>query len=107
MKNMNISCIENCLHCHKTCFQTAMTHCLNLGGKHIEPEHFRLMIHCAKICETSANFQLSDSKFIAEICKLCEEICVACAKSCEEIGNMDQCVEACRTCADSCRTMAA
>lgn len=100
------TCIENCSSCHKTCLQTAMTQCLNMGGKHLEPEHFRLMLDCAKICETSVYFQLSGSKYSADICKVCAEICTACADSCEEVGGMEECVTACRTCAESCTAMA-
>ena len=55
------SCIDECISCHQTCLQTAMGHCLETGGKHVEPVHFRLMMSCAEICQTSANFMLSDS----------------------------------------------
>jgi len=75
------ACIEACSRCHQVCLQTAMNHCLNTGGKHVEAEHFRLMMNCAEICE-------------------------ACAASCERIGAMDECVKACRDCAESCREMA-
>lgn len=103
---MNSECIDNCSNCHKTCLQTAMMHCLNMGGKHVEATHFRLMLDCAKICETSACFQLSGSTYSADICKVCADICTACADSCEEVGDMDECVAACRKCAESCTAMA-
>ena len=38
------SCIDECLSCHSTCLSMAMNHCLEAGGRHVEPEHFRLMI---------------------------------------------------------------
>jgi hypothetical protein len=104
--NTDSTYIDNCSNCHQTCLQTAMTHCLNMGGKHLEPEHFRLMLDCAKICETSVYFQLSDSKYSKDICKVCAEICTACADSCEEVGGMEDCVSACRNCAESCSAMA-
>ena len=100
-------CIDNCSRCSQTCYKTALNHCLEAGGKHVEPEHFTLMLNCAKICETSAYIQLSGSYFSGQICKLCAEICEACADSCEQIGGMDECVKACRTCAASCQKMAA
>jgi len=28
-------CVEACSDCHKTCLNTAMTHCLEAGGKHL------------------------------------------------------------------------
>jgi hypothetical protein len=54
-------CIKACVECHHVCLEMAMTHCLPLGGKHTEPDHFRLMMNCAEICQTSANFMLSGS----------------------------------------------
>lgn len=74
-------CIEACSHCHQVCLQTATNHCLEVGGKHVEAEHFRLMLNCAAVCE-------------------------ACAASCKKLGGMDECVEACTNCAESCRKMA-
>jgi len=96
------ACIEACSHCHQACLQTAMNHCLEAGGKHVEAEHFRLMMSCAEICQTSTNFQLSSSPFHSRVCEVCE----ACAVNCEKIGCMDECVKACRACAESCRQMA-
>lgn len=100
-------CIENCTNCHNVCYQMALTHCLEAGGEHTEPTHFRLMMDCAKICETSATLQLAGSMFCADICKLCAKICNDCATDCERIGGMEKCVEACRRCAESCSRMAA
>ncbi len=100
------SCIDACGYCHETCLQTAMTHCLEVGGKHVEAGHFRLMINCSEICQAAANLMLSGSDFSARLCALCADLCDACAESCEAIGDMDRCVEACRECADSCRKMA-
>ncbi len=101
------SCIDACSHCHQICLQTAMNHCLTTAGKHVEPEHFRLMMDCAAICQMSANFQLSGSSFSKQLCGVCADVCEACAKSCEAIGGMDECVAACQSCAKSCHSMAA
>ncbi|MES2980069.1 MAG: four-helix bundle copper-binding protein [Pseudomonadota bacterium] len=107
MENMMDSqrCIEACTHCSQTCLQMAMTHCLEEGGQHVEPEHFRLMMDCAEVCQTSARLQLSGSQFMEEFCALCAEICLSCADSCERVGNMQACVEACQACARSCEEM--
>lgn len=99
------ACIDACTECHQICLQTAMTHCLAMGGKHVEANHFRLMMGCAEICQTSANFMLSGSRMHGAICAACAEICEACARSCEEVGDMDACSSACRHCAESCRAM--
>lgn len=101
------SCIDTCTQCHQTCLESAMNHCLETGGKHVEPEHFRLMMNCVEICQTSANFMLSGSDFCDQVCAVCAEICEACADNCEQVGDMDDCVEACRECARSCREMSA
>jgi hypothetical protein len=72
-------CIQNCLDCHRVCLQMAMNHCLELGGQHTEPKHFRLMLNCAEICQTSANFMLTGSdlhKLIAQadLRRLCPDL---------------------------------
>lgn len=110
MKHMNPEmeqCIQNCLTCHHVCYETALNHCLKMGGKHTEPEHFRLMLNCAEICQTSANFMLSGSELHKLTCGVCAQVCEACANDCEAIGDMDECVAACRKCVESCRKMAA
>ncbi len=101
------SCIDACWLCHRVCLQMAMTHCLEAGGKHIEPNHFRLMINCAELCQTSVNLQLSGSAFSSQLCKLCAEVCEACAESCRSLDGMQECISACEACAASCHRMAA
>jgi len=100
-------CIDACTNCHQACLQTALRLCLHMGGKHVEPEHFRLMIDCATICEVSANLQLSGSPYSARLCALCADICHACALSCRELDGMEDCVRACQACEKTCREMAA
>ena len=99
------SCIAQCLECYRVCSQMALNHCLERGGRHVEPHHFRLMINCAQICRTAADFMLAGSELHVRVCAVCAEVCEACAESCEEL-DMPQCVEACHLCADSCRQMA-
>lgn len=100
------ACIDACSHCHQICLQTAMNHCLESGGKHVEAEHFRLMINCAEICQTSLNFMLSGSRLSNHVCGVCAKVCDACAESCEKLDGMEACARACRKCAESCRSMA-
>lgn len=92
--------------CHPGC-NMAMTHCLEQGGKHVEPGHFRLMMACAEICRTSAHFMLIGTPHHKHTCRECAEICEECAQSCEQVGDMQDCVDTCRRCAESCRRMAA
>jgi hypothetical protein len=97
-------CVEACLDCHRTCVTMASQHCLDVGGRHVEPRHFRLMLACAEVCRTSAYFMELGTELHK---RTCAEVCEECARSCEEVGDMDACVEACRRCAESCRKMAA
>jgi hypothetical protein len=100
------SCIEECLRCYQLCLAEASQHCLEAGGKHVEPEHFRLMLACAEICRTSAHMMLLGVEQHKASCAACAAICEACARSCAEVGDMQECVEVCRRCAESCRQMA-
>jgi hypothetical protein len=100
------SCIDACNQCYQMCLRTAMNHCLESGGRHVDPQHFRLMMNCAEICQTSVNFMLSHSAFSSQICGVCAETCEACAESCEQIGDMEDCARTCRECAKHCRQMA-
>lgn len=101
------SCIDECLKCYQTCLGMASTHCLEVGGKHVEPGHFRLMMACAEVCRASAHLMLINTPQHKQTCRACAEICEACAASCEQVGDMDECVQACRRCAETCRAMAA
>jgi hypothetical protein len=100
-------CIKNCLDCYSACTNMAMNHCLETGGRHVEPEHFRLMVNCAAMCQTAADFMLTSSPLHAQTCGVCADVCNACAASCEDIGDMDECVRACRKCEESCKQMSA
>lgn len=100
-------CIDECLACYQMCLGEASQHCLVAGGKHTEPEHFRLMLACAEICRTSAHLMLLGTGQHKATCAACAAICEACAKSCDQVGGMEECVQACLRCAESCRKMAA
>jgi hypothetical protein len=99
-------CVDDCLSCYRTCFGAAMHHCLEVGGEHIQPSHYRLMMACAEICRTAAHFMLLGSVHYKHLCRECAEICELCANDCERLGDMEECVEACRRCTESCRAMA-
>jgi hypothetical protein len=101
------TCIEDCLRCYRTCRQTAMDHCLETGGPHVEPEHFRLMVACAEACRSAADIMLIGVPLHRSVCRACAEICEACARSCEPLDGMEECVRVCRACAESCFAMAA
>ncbi len=98
-------CIEECLRCYKACLGSAMTHCLQRGGDHTEPQHFRLMMACAEMCRASAHIMLLNSPFHRHACRGCAEICEQCAHNCDRLGDMQECAEACRRCAECCWKM--
>ena len=101
-------CIELCQACHATCLETVM-HCLSMGGPHAAPNHIGLMLDCADICRTSADFMLRNSRHHALTCATCAEVCEACAADCERFDDefMKACAAVCQRCAASCREMAA
>lgn len=101
------SCIRNCWECRNEC-QTAMyQQCLEMGGKHVESAHLKLMTDCIQICQTAADFMTRGSDLHMETCAACAAVCEACAKSCDQVGgeDMKKCAETCRQCAASCREM--
>jgi uncharacterized protein DUF326 len=101
------SCIRECLSCHSICLET-VSRSLEEGGQHAEPKPITVLLDCAAICQTSADFMLRGSDLYALTCATCAEICEACARECERFNHafLQRCAEACRRCADSCRQMA-
>ena len=99
-------CIEACLRCYQTCFGSAMHHCLELGGEHVEPQHFRLMMACAETCRGCAHILLSGTALYRSVCRTCVEICEQCAHNCDRLGDMQECANVCRQCVDCCRKLA-
>jgi len=80
-----------------------------MGGEHAEAGHIRLLLDCAEICQTSANFMLRMSELHGQTCDVCADVCGRCAEDCERFGDdqmMQQCAAACRSCAESCHEMA-
>ena len=102
-------CIQECLNCHRVCLST-VAYCLQMGGQHAGATHITLLLDCAEICQTSANFMLRGSQFHMRTCGVCAEVCDRCAEDCAQFGDdrmMQECAQACRRCAESCRRMAA
>ena len=96
-------CIDVCLVCYQTCLSTAMNHCLEMGGKHIEPKHFRTMMECANMCHMTAHALLMNAPHHASLCDHCAEICEDCARSCHTLEGMEECIIACNDCTEACR----
>jgi hypothetical protein len=70
-------CINECLNCHSVCLQT-VTYCLQAGGKHAEANHIQLLLACAEICRTSADFMSLGSALHTRTCAVARKAAVAC-----------------------------
>jgi hypothetical protein len=102
-------CIEDCTTCHNVCLST-VTYCLEQGGRHAQAGHVTLLLDCADICRTSADFMLRGSGEHKRTCAACAALCHRCAEACAQFLDdraMQECAGACRRCADSCENMAA
>ena len=101
-------CMQACWDCSYECKQTLYTHCLAMGGKHVDESHVKVMTDCIQICQTVGDFLARESELHTSVCVACAEICEACAQSCTEVGGeeMEHCAETCRDCARSCREAA-
>jgi hypothetical protein len=101
-------CLELCTFCHDACLDT-VNYCLTTGGRHAEANQIRLLLDCAEICQTAANYMLRGSDLHTLTCATCAEVCQRCADACATFGDDEQmkmCEDACRACAESCRKMA-
>jgi hypothetical protein len=102
-------CIVDCQECHEVCLRT-VSHFLQKGGAApTEGSHVRLLLDCAEICQTSANFMIRGSSLHQLTCRVCAEICERCAEGCGQVDDGERlyrCAEVCRRCARSCAQMA-
>lgn len=102
-------CIKLCQDCHALCTRT-IRHCLDLGGRHARPEHIRLLVDCAQMCQINVDYMLRESLLHERVCGLCAEACKLCAENCAQLAGDDlmlkQCVDLCRRCGESCERMA-
>jgi hypothetical protein len=104
------TCIRACLECHRICLHCVI-HCLTKGGSHAEVGHIRIMMDCAQICATTADFMIRESQHGKHLARECAEICRQCADSCgnhpEADDHMKKCAQACLDCAAECEKMVA
>lgn len=100
-------CIKDSIDCYQTCTET-ITRCLTMGGKHAELEHVNLLVDCAKMCNTNADFMIRNSPYYSQTCGMTADICDECADSCDRFDEdfMKDCANMCKRCAESCREMA-
>jgi hypothetical protein len=96
------ACIRNCMECSAVCMNTAA-----FAVEHQHPAHVMLLLDCADICNTSANFMLRGSEQHHLTCGVCAELCQMCADECAKMQQPQfrGCADICRRCADTCRQM--
>ena len=90
-------CLKDNLDCYQTCSKT-ITRCLTMGGKHAELEHLNLLMDCAKICNTNADFIIRNSTYYPQTCGITADICNECADTCDRFDDdfMKECAGICR-----------
>src|SRR5262249_57911026 len=83
-----------------------------LGGEpppRLDEPLVRLLLDCAEICRTSADFMIRGSELHPHICRACAAVCARCADECDARGEdpyLAACSEICRRAALSCAEMA-
>jgi hypothetical protein len=85
--------------CGNTCNDT-IAYCIQEGGKHVVASHITSLQESADICFTTANFWARESKYAADLKRICADVVKAAEESCEEFGDDDATMKAC---ADACR----
>jgi hypothetical protein len=101
-------CIENCTNCHRICLETAARHFREERPPQLDEALVRLLLDCAEICRTSADFMIRGSELHPHICRACAAVCARCADECDrddEDPYLAACSEICRRCALSCAEM--
>jgi len=96
--------IQHCLDCRSSCWNT-VTYGLQKGGNHAEQAHIRLLLDCAEICETSANFMLRTSPLHPRTCEVYDRVAAPKDLRIGDDAQMKACADICRRCAESCRQM--
>lgn len=107
-KDETKACVDACLDARRACIETAV-HCLTLGGRHAEMQHMGLLVDCAMVCQTAADFLMRGSDLHALTCSTCAVVCRKCADECARFPGDDalsDCAKACRRCAEECEAMA-
>ena len=100
-------CIEECLNCHAVCTMT-LQHCIASGGDRTEVNLVGILLDCAEMCQTSANFMLRGSPYHVITCGACAELCRACEEACRNVQDDEQlahCADVCASCAEACDRM--
>ena len=100
---------EACQECYRLCL-TMVNHCQAKGGPQAGIKQIRLLLDCAEISQTAAEFLPRGSDLHLTICNACAVVSLKCAAACEEFIDdelMQACAAACRRCAEFCQNLVA
>jgi hypothetical protein len=100
-------CIQNCRDTHEVTLQT-LSYCMQRGGRHASLDSLKLLMDCAEITQSCANFMLRGSDVYVVVCGACAEVCEESARAVSALSDdfqMKICAEIMRRCADSCHQM--
>jgi hypothetical protein len=98
--------IDSFTKCAQACYE-----CFNarLNGEDAvcDKRCVKMLVECAKMCETAAFIMSMDGKFVKRQCELVAEACTVCAEECARYKDEScrKCAGVCRECAGDCREM--
>ncbi|OPJ58179.1 hypothetical protein CLORY_37430 [Clostridium oryzae] len=100
------ACIDACEKCAQTCYE-CFEACINEPDLNTRRNCVKMLIECARICETSAALMSMNGMLAIEQCKMCADICDSCEKECRlyQDEHCQKCADVCRICASECRRM--
>lgn len=103
-------CIEACKACEVACRECAFG-CLQEKDVSALRNCIQNDLECARICATTVDLLIMDSRFRTEIIELCIASCKVCQSECEKHAvHMDHCKDcaaACERCAEACLALVA
>ena len=97
------TCVAALQACHATCLQFATFDCMQGNYPRVGPNQFRLMLDCAELCQTAANFLIRDSDHYLRVCREALVICEDLASDCRKFPGMEAILAACDECVSACR----
>ncbi len=95
--------LERCQETHQACLE-GVAHSM-LVNREREPAHIQMLMDCADITQTAANFMMRGSDLQGWVSRVCAEICIRCSRDCErfeEDGELQACAALCMRCAEAC-----
>lgn len=101
--------LEACQECYRICL-ALVNHCQTQGGALAESKQIRLLLDCAELCQTAAEFLPRGSELHRTICNACAVVSLKCAAACEEFIEdelMQACAAAGRRAATACQAAVA